>query len=101
MPLILLKSSTCQLGATSLVDDSGAAITDATVTATIYNTLGVAVAGQAWPVTLAHDVGGNYYATLDAGINVDVGKRYFAEVLAVSGASQKTWRCPVSVVYAC
>ena len=99
--LTLSKGTTSRLALASLRDLDGIAITDATVTATIYDTSGVAVAGQVWPTTLAHDASGTYYATIKADVDVEVGRKYFAEILAVSGPSQKTWRCPVSVVYAC
>ena len=98
--MILYKDSTSRLGLTALIDIDGTAVTDANVVATIYTLDNTEVAGQSWPVSLTHEADGNYYASVESDLDIDIGKRYYIEIIAVSGPTQKTWRQTVTCEYA-
>lgn len=63
---------------------SGVAQTTATVSVTLKDRSGQAVAGQSWPAAMAHVSGGTYRATLDADLAVTSGTHYVAVVDAVT-----------------
>jgi hypothetical protein len=65
---------------------TGALITDATVTVTLFDGSGEEVLGAVWPVTMPHVENGIYRAVIPAGLDLDRGRRYQA-VMSTSGAS--------------
>lgn len=93
MALTLLKSTSMRLTLSGLVDINGDPVTNATVTATIFDRTGQdEIGGTSWPITLAHDSGGDYFNTLDYDLDIRIGKRYVVEIIAVSGSLQSTWQ---------
>lgn len=99
MAIPLPKNTTLRMALANTIDIDGAIVTDATVQTTLYTSEGSEVSGQTWPATLAHDANGNYYATISNTIDVDVGRRYYFETIAVSGVRTKTWRTNVTFQY--
>jgi hypothetical protein len=78
---------------------TGALITTATVNATLKKkTDNTDVAGQIWPISLAHIADGIYRGTLPHTIGIEAGKYYTAHVTADAGANLKgDWKTTVSV----
>lgn len=70
---------------------TGAPITDATVTATIYDQAGVELPGQAWPISLPHDTGGTYRGAVEPTLEITAGKHYRATVLATATGLSGRW----------
>lgn len=100
MALILYKGTTSQLGLIGLKDINDTPVTNATVTAVLYDRLGNEIGGQSWPLALTHDSGGDYYGTLESDIDVFVNKRYEVEIEADAAGLQATWRESVTCEYA-
>jgi hypothetical protein len=67
---------------------TGAYLNDATVTVTLEDTDGVDVAGDTWPVTMAHVASsdGLYRATLKYTLSLVEGRKYRAQITADAGA---------------
>lgn len=76
---------------------TGAVITDATVTARFLDLGGTEVAGETWPVALAHVSGGVYRGAASYAVAVSLGVQYVAEITATKDASRAQWRLPVVV----
>ena len=75
----------------TLTDQDGAAVTVATVTATLYELDRVTeVAGQSWPTTLAHTSGGIYTGALSDALAVKANRRYLLKVVSVIGTTTTT-----------
>lgn len=70
--------------------------TGATVAVTLLDASGTEVAGETWPVSASHSSGGNYQATLSAGIAITNLNRYTAKI-AVTGFGGETglYECQV------
>lgn len=96
----IFKNSTSRVGLTSLTDIDGAPVLDAVVETTLYEVSGPEVTGAAWPLSLTHDVGGSYYATLSADLGVESGRSYILEMSATASGAKKTWRVRVECEYA-
>lgn len=75
---------------------TGTVITDATVTAQLEDLTGATVAGQAWPLTLAHVSGGVYRGSAAYAVAVEVGIDYVVEITADKAGNRGTWRVPVT-----
>lgn len=70
--------------------------TGASVSVTLLDSADNEVAGQAWPLPMAHDADGTYRATMSANIDVANGEPYYAVVDAIgSNGSVGKWRCKV------
>lgn len=95
----LYKDTTMRIGIESLVDADGDAVTDAVVTATIYDKNGDQVSGETWPVTLAHTSAGTYYGTVSANIDLVVGKSYVVDIQATASTLEARWRVPAFCKY--
>jgi hypothetical protein len=99
-PTIIYKNSTGRLRLSGLTDITGGTVTDATVTATLYDVADVEIAGQSWPSVMSHSADGNYFCTLSENLAVERGRRYYAEVIATTTTAQKTWRVTLTCAYA-
>lgn len=69
-----------------LVDDSGTYINDATVEATLYDSVGGEVSGQTWPLTLGYDGGGTgrYVGSVENDLSVTAGEEITARITATT-----------------
>jgi hypothetical protein len=69
---------------------TGVFINDATVTATLKDSLGVSVAGQTWPLSLVFVSSSNgvYRGTLEDDLSLNEGEAYTAEINADAGSDQ-------------
>lgn len=76
----------------TLTGDDGAPITSGTVTATMTDTAGEAVAGETWPVALTHTTGGVWQVVLQSDIQIRDGRMYRVNVTAVNGTINGAWR---------
>lgn len=75
---------------------TGNADTGATVTATITDSVGNAISGETWPVTLPHDADGDYLYTLPPSVVLTKNRSYKAVVGAIgSGGEIGKWNCNV------
>jgi predicted oxidoreductase len=79
---------------------TGAAVADATVTVTLRDAQGQAVAGATWPAAAlaVADVPGTYRSTLPATLHL--APRQWLEALVVADAGpglKRTWRLPLQV----
>ena len=65
-------------------------VNDATVTVTIKDDCGSNVAGQTWPAAMNHVEGsnGDYRVIISSAVQINSGKKYFAEISATGGASE-------------
>lgn len=76
----------------SLVDQDGAAVTDATVTlVSIIDEDDAEISGMSFPTTMPHDSGGTYKVVLPAALAVVAGKVYRAIVTADAGGVVGKW----------
>ena len=75
---VLYVDNDMRLEVGSLRDLDGVYLNAATVTATIYDALGVAVTGQSWPLTLAYVAlsNGIYRGIIDDGADFVDGEDY-------------------------
>lgn len=71
---------------------TSAAITTATVTATVYGPDGVAVSGHAWPITLSHVSAGTYRGTVTSAAAIQPGIIYTVKITASTATSPSTVR---------
>lgn len=74
---------------------TGTVITDATVTARLLDVAGAEVAGETWPLALAHISGGVYRAIASSAVAVVAGVAYTLEVMAVKAGVTSVWQVPV------
>lgn len=72
--------------------NGGAIVTDATVTATLYDASDVEVTGQSWPLAMSSDGSGNYSGQLQDTINLTENAYYTAVISADGAGLQATWR---------
>lgn len=73
---------------------TGAADTGASVSVTVKDSAGDDVAGETWPVSLAHASGGTYRGTLSRSLTLTEGGVYTAVVSVTgSGAETATFNC--------
>jgi len=80
---------------------TGALIDTATVTVTLKDLAGNAVAGAAWPLTLMAAGGGtgDYSVTIPDDIQVSAGDLYTAEIVADDGPGRRAvWKVPVQML---
>lgn len=68
---------------------TGALITSAGVTCTLYDAIGDEVPGQAWPLALVHQGKGVYVGTLEPTLDLTEHGRYMAVVQADAGGGLK------------
>lgn len=81
-------NSTMIIRLSSLVDQDGDPVEDATVEMTeCVDCDGDTPEGLSLPVTLTHDADGTYEATLDEEIEIDAGDTLYAKIVATSGAT--------------
>lgn len=75
-------------GLKSAIDDTY--VNDATVTVTVKDDCGVSVSGQTWPATMVYvaDSDGDYRVILMNTLQFKAGKKYFAEISVMGGASE-------------
>ena len=78
----------------ALTDESGDAVTAATVSVTLYESdESTEVGGVSWPVTLTHDADGTYQGDLSADVEVVAGRVYKAKVVAThNGRTYTGWQ---------
>lgn len=70
--------------------------TGATVSVTIKDTSGTDITGETWPVSMTHDTGGTYRATISSNANMNNGTKYVAHVDATGSAGEVGhWECEV------
>lgn len=75
-----------------LTDQAGAAVTSATVEATLFESdAATEVTGITWPVTLSHDGSGTYSGVMDKAAAVTLGAIYWLRVDAVAGSADARW----------
>lgn len=81
-------------------------VSDATVEATLTTTGGAEVAGETWPVTLAHvepaegaAESGKYRVTLSDALEMTEGAFYIVTVVATIGAIKRTFKQRIEAVY--
>lgn len=72
--------------------NGGALVTDATVTATLYDASDAEVTGQVWPLIMGGDGAGNYSGQLQDTLNLTDGGNYTAVVSADGVGLQAQWR---------
>lgn len=73
---------------------TGLADTGASMSVTLLDSSGTEVAGETWPVSMAHAGAGEYRATLASAITIAVGEVYTAKVVATgSGGQTGRWNC--------
>jgi len=71
-----------------LEDQDGNTVTDATVTATVFESdQTTEVGGQTWPATLNGDGNGNYSAILEDTMELVAGNRYWVDITAEGGGA--------------
>lgn len=70
-----------------LKDEAGTAVTGAVVNLTLLSG-GSEVAGQTWPISMAHTSGGDYTAQLSKDLTLTPGQRVTAKIVAVAGGKQ-------------
>ncbi len=76
---------------------SDAVITDATVTATMVNDSDVLVSGESWPISLSHDGGGTYRATMSENLVLVKNNKYWIEITATgTGGEVGYWLLKVT-----
>ena len=75
----------------SLVDEDSAAVTGATVQATINDMAGNAVSGETWPLTLSHTTGGTYQGTASNSLSLTANKTYKVVITANNGGVIRTF----------
>lgn len=65
-------------------------VNDATVTVTIKDDCGSNVAGQTWPAAMNYvaDSDGDYRVIVASTVQIKSGKKYFAEISVMGGASE-------------
>lgn len=68
----------------SLSDDLGAPITSGSIQVSIKDTSKSEVAGHAWPLQLQHQGAGVWSGVIDAGTQLEYGKKYTVEITASS-----------------
>ena len=71
------------------------AITNATVTVSLYDSAGVLVTGQSFPAAMSHVSAGTYRATLEDDLVVVENRQYVAHIDASSGGIVGHWELPV------
>jgi len=74
---------------------TGVAITNATVTVSLYDSAGAVVTGQTFPATMSHVSAGTYRATLEDDIALIENRQYLAHIDASSGGIVGHWELPV------
>lgn len=73
-----------------------AAVTNATVTATIETAQGTDVTGQTFPLTLSHVAAGTYRGTIENDLAIVAGRTYTATIDAtVSGVGVGHWETKI------
>ena len=97
--LVLYRDSHNVVEVQDLTDQlTDAVVTDATVTVTVTDTVGVEVVGDTWPKDMPHVAAGTYRAVLDYDLELELGIQYVAEFIAIdTSTNQKVWRCKVTV----
>ena len=90
----LYLSNSMTLSLTGLADDTGAAVTTATVEATVFDTDATTeLPGVAWPLSMPY-ASGAYSAQLPANLQVVEGDIYFVAIKATAGSavfSEELW----------
>ena len=76
----------------SLANENGEAVTNATVEATLTTIGGEEVQGQNWPVSLSHEGNGKYQTVLEDTLDLTPGRHYVITVVAELGQTKRTWR---------
>jgi hypothetical protein len=74
---------------------TGTAITNATVTVSLYDSAGVLVTGQTFPAAMSHVSAGTYRATIEDDIVLVEHQRYVAHIDASSSGLVGHWELPV------
>lgn len=77
---------------------TGAVVTGANVTVTLYDAFGSTVSGQDWPLVLVESSNppGRYYGTLSAELVIKERENLIAKVVANAGVGLKrTWVTPI------
>ena len=93
--MILYVDNTNVVELRSLTDSqTNEAVTTATVTVTLYDADGNAVA-NATGVSLTHDAAGTYFGTLPSTVVLEHSKAYTASVTATVGLTVGQWETPV------
>jgi len=84
-----------------LKDIVGDAIPGATVSMTLYAAgTSTEVSGQSWPVVfIAGDNDGEYFGTLQDGLNLTFGSQYDLHITAVKDTSKAHWRKTFTAQY--
>lgn len=75
------------------VDSDGTPITTGTIVVTIYNTDGEEVSGESWPVSLTHQSGGDWKATIRPSLQYN--KAYLAKYVINAGGLKRTHRLSI------
>lgn len=100
MPEILYIANDNLLKLTGLKDArDGSTITGASIDVTIQDRDGNDIAGQAWPTPMTEDPNsaGDYYAVLDAALQLAGHPRVTAVIDATSGSIDGHWEVPCRV----
>jgi hypothetical protein len=71
-------------------------VTTALVQATLLDTNGNVVAGESWPLTLAHVSAGTYRGVASYVVSVKEKARYTCRVTAAIGGIHRRWDIPVT-----
>lgn len=93
----LRPGNTTRISVSELKDEAtGEWVNDATVEATLFDSLGVAVEGQEWPLSLEYEAesNGEYSADMDFEAELEEGRRYLLQITAQIGNKRGTWRVP-------
>lgn len=90
---VLYVDNDMRLEVSGLRDLDGNYLNSATVSATIYDSLGVAVAGQSWPLNLAYVLlsNGIYRGIIDDGAGFIDGKEYTIVIEATYSGNKAKW----------
>lgn len=74
-----------------------AIVNDATVSVTVKDKAGVALAGESWPVDLAYMAGsdGVYQGIVSDALQISLNEVYTAEITAIRGGDKGFWKVPV------
>lgn len=77
---------------------TGERVEAATVLCTLYDAEGVEIAGQAWPLVLAHIGQGDYRGTLDSTLALTERQRVRAEISASAGGLDAHWTLRLTAI---
>lgn len=76
---------------------TGTVITDATVTATVYDATGTPASGQTWPLAIAAVSGGVYRGAASYNTALALGPGAVCEIIADKSGNRGKWRIPLLV----